>query len=73
MINNILDKKEHKNKKGYLVITRDDGKFFKEYSKKSNHQFYTHKEKNYTKAKESVNNFKKRGIHAKIYNIFIKL
>jgi ribosomal protein L24E len=58
---------------GFLVITRSDGKYFKKYSSKSKFKFYTHKEPTYKKAVKSVKDFKKKGVHAKIYNNFLKL
>jgi len=54
----------------YLIITRKDGKFFKKYSPGSKVQFLAHREKSYVGAMDSVDHFKKRGIHAKIYADF---
>lgn len=59
-------KMKEKIKKGYLVITKENGKYFPYYSKKLKSRFYSHIEPTFKKAIESINKFRKQGVYAKI-------
>jgi len=53
--------------KEFIVITKSDGKYFKDYSPKSKDKFYASKYKTFDEANNQVKYFKNKGVYAKTY------